>query len=111
MFTSVIAKIKRFVLNNKKAQAHSVVHSYLNCVDAVTPIVIQLYRDSAHSVIDKTFEKPEVLCNFIAALSDVVDHYGPALDAIADKHTTKFNSSALKAHIEHFEQQLEQLKA
>lgn len=111
MFTSAIAKIKRFISNNKKQQVQHVVHSYFNCVDASVPTIVQLYRDTAHTVVDKTFEKPEVLTNFMAALGDVIDHYGPALDAIATAHSSNINSSALKAHIEHFEQQLEQLKA
>lgn len=71
--TGVLTKYKRQRVAN-------VVDAYAKATEAhitrFAPLVLSLYRDVAQTVIDKTYENPEPLLDFIKAANALHDHYG-----------------------------------
>ena len=71
--TGVLTKYKRQRVAN-------VVDAYAKAAEAhlvrFAPVAISLYRDVAQTVIDKTYENPEPLLDFIRAANALHDHYG-----------------------------------
>ena len=85
MFASIISFAKNAVTKYKAQRVKDVVNQYIGLADAqvvvAMPAVLGLYRNSAHIIVDKTFENPEPALKLIEALDAVTKHYGPALKA------------------------------
>lgn len=85
MFASIISFAKNAVTKYKAQRVKDVVNQYIGLADAqvvaAVPVALEFYRNSAHIIIDKTFENPEPALKLIEALDAVTKHYGPALKA------------------------------
>ena len=85
MFASVIAFAKNAVTKYKAQRVKDVVTQYVSLADAqvvvAMPVALEFYRNSAHVIVDKTFENPEPALKLVEALDAVAKHYGPALKA------------------------------
>lgn len=85
MFASIISFAKNAVTKYKAQRVKDVVNQYIGLADAqvvvAMPAVLEFYRNSAHTIVDKTFENPEPALKLIEALDAVTKHYGPALKA------------------------------
>ena len=85
MFASIISFAKNAVTKYKAQRVKDVVNQYIGLADAqvvvAMPAVLGFYRNSAHIIVDKTFENPEPALKLIEALDAVAKHYGPALKA------------------------------
>ena len=85
MFASIITFAKNAVTKYKAQRVKNVVTQYIDLAGAqvvvAMPAVLGFYRNSAHTIIDKTFENPEPALKLIEALDAVTKHYGPALKA------------------------------
>lgn len=85
MFASIITFAKNAVTKYKAQRVKDVVTQYVGLVDAqvvvAMPVALGFYRNSAHIIVDKTFENPEPALKLIEALDAVAKHYGPALKA------------------------------
>ena len=83
MFASIISFAKNAVTKYKAQRVKDVVNQYIGLADAqvvvAMPVALEFYRNSAHVIIDKTFENPEPALKLIEALDAVTKHYGPAL--------------------------------
>lgn len=83
MFASIIAFAKNAVTKYKAQRVKDVVTQYIGLADAqvvmAVPVALEFYRNSAHVIVDKTFENPEPALKLIEALDAVAKHYGPAL--------------------------------
>lgn len=64
----------------KRQRVANVVDAYAKAAEAhivrFAPVAISLYRDVAQTVIDKTYENPEPLLDFIRATNALHAHYG-----------------------------------
>ena len=96
MFASIITFAKNAVTKYKAQRVKAVVTQYICLADAqvvvTMPAVIELYRNSAHVVVDKTFEDPEPALKLIEALDAVTKHYGPALSAEFEVFSAKLEA-------------------
>lgn len=85
MFASIITFAKNAVTKYKAQRVKDVVTQYIGLADAqvvvAMPVALGFYRNSAHIIVDKTFENPEPALKLIEALDAVAKHYGPALKA------------------------------
>lgn len=85
MFASIIKLAQDAVTKYKAQRVKDVVTQYIGLVDAqvvvTMPVALDFYRNTAHAVVDKTFENPEPALKLIEALDAVTKHYGPALSA------------------------------
>ena len=85
MFAPIITFAKNAVTKYKAQRVKDVVTQYIGLADAqvvaAVPVALEFYRNSAHIIIDKTFENPEPALKLIEALVAVTKHYGPALKA------------------------------
>lgn len=83
MFASIITFAKNAVTKYKAQRVKDVVTQYVSLADAqvvmTVPVALEFYRNSAHVIVDKTFENPEPALKLIEALDAVAKHYGPAL--------------------------------
>ena len=83
MFASIITFAKNAVTKYKAQRVKDVVTQYIGLADAqvvmAVPVALEFYRNSAHIIVDKTFENPEPALKLIEALDAVTKHYGPAL--------------------------------
>ena len=83
MFASIITFAKNAVTKYKAQRVKDVVTQYVSLADAqvvmTVPVALEFYRNSAHVIVDKTFENPEPALKLIEALDAVTKHYGPAL--------------------------------
>lgn len=95
MFASIIAFAKNAVTKYKAQRVKDVVTQYIDLADAqvvvAMPVVLEFYRNSAHVIVDKTFENPEPALKLIEALDAVVEHYGPALVGEFKTFSTKLD--------------------
>lgn len=93
MFTSIIAFAKNAVTKYKAQRVKDVVTQYIGLADAqvvvAVPVALEFYRNSAHMIVDKTFENPEPALKLIEALDAVTKHYGPALSDEFKAFSTK----------------------
>ena len=93
MFASIISFAKNAVTKYKAQRVKDVVNQYIGLADAqvvtAVPVALEFYRNSAHVIIDKTFENPEPALKLIEALDAVTKHYGPALRAEFKAFSTK----------------------
>ena len=96
MFTSIITFTKNAVTKYKGQRVKDVVTQYIGLADAqvvtAVPVALEFYRNSAHVIIDKTFENPEPALKLIEALDAVAKHYGPALSDEFKAFSTKFEA-------------------
>lgn len=85
MFASIITFAKNAVTKYKAQRVKDVVTQYVSLADAqvvvAMPVALGFYRNSAHIIVDKTFENPEPALKLVEALDAVAKHYGPALSA------------------------------
>ena len=85
MFASIITFAKNAVTKYKAQRVKNVVTQYIDLAGAqvvvAMPAVLGFYRNSAHIIVDKTFENSEPALKLIEALDAVTKHYGPALKA------------------------------
>ena len=83
MIRSFITFAKNAVTKYKAQRVKDVVTQYVGLADAqvvmAVPVALEFYRNSAHVIVDKTFENPEPALKLIEALDAVTKHYGPAL--------------------------------
>ena len=83
MFASIINAVRNAVTKYKAQRVKDVVTQYISLADAqvvvAVPVALEFYRNSAHMIVDKTFENPEPALKLIEALDAVTKHYGPAL--------------------------------
>ena len=83
MFKSIVTFAKNAVTKYKAQRVKDVVTQYVGLADAqvvvAVPVALEFYRNSAHVIVDKTFENPEPALKLIEALDAVAGHYGPAL--------------------------------
>ena len=93
MFASIISFAKNAVTKYKAQRVKDVVNQYIGLADAqvavAMPVVLEFYRNSAHVIIDKTFENPEPALKLIEALDAVSKHYGPTLRAEFEAFSAK----------------------
>ena len=93
MFASIITFAKNAVTKYKAQRVKDVVTQYIGLADAqvvvAVPVALEFYRNSAHVIVDKTFENPEPALKLIEALDAVTKHYGPALSAEFEVFSTK----------------------
>ena len=93
MFASIITFAKNAVTKYKAQRVKDVVTQYVSLADAqvvmTVPVALEFYRNSAHVIVDKTFENPEPALKLIEALDAVTKHYGPALSAEFKVFSTK----------------------
>lgn len=107
VFKSVIAHINSFVVERNRKVLLDATDSYLNLAATAGPQVLEVYRTTAHSLVNKTFEEPTVLLNFVKAANAMINHYGPELAAI--KPELDMSTGPMKAAIKDFEAKLEAL--
>ena len=85
MIVRFITFAKNAVTKYKAQRVKDVVTQYIGLADAqvvvAMPVALEFYRNSAHIIVDKTFENPEPALKLIDALDAVTKHYGPALKA------------------------------
>lgn len=93
MFASTITFAKNAVTKYKTQRVKDVVTQYIGLADAqvvvAMPVALGFYRNSAHIIVDKTFENPEPALKLIEALDAVAKHYGPALKTEFKEFSTK----------------------
>lgn len=93
MFASIITFAKNAVTKYKAQRVKDVVTQYVSLADAqvvmTVPVALEFYRNSAHVIVDKTFENPEPALKLIEALDAVTKHYGPALSDEFKAFSTK----------------------
>ena len=93
MFASIISFAKNAVTKYKAQRVKDVVNQYIGLADAqvvtAVPVALEFYRNSAHVIIDKTFENPEPALKLIEALDAVTKHYGPALSTEFKEFSTE----------------------
>ena len=82
---SIFPFARNAVTKYKAQRVKDVVAQYIGLADAqvvvAMPVALGFYRNSAHIIVDKTFENPEPALKLIDALDAVTKHYGPALKA------------------------------
>lgn len=108
MFASIITFAKNAVTKYKAQRVKDVVTQYIGLADAqvvvAVPVALGFYRNSAHIIIDKTFENPEPALKLIEALDAVTKHYGPALKtefkALSDELEERGASPVITKRIE-----------
>ena len=92
-FNTLTQFVTNAVTKYKARRVRDVVSQYCATVDAqvttTLPVALEFYRNSAHVIVDKTFENPEPALKLIEALDAVTKHYGPALRAEFDVLSTK----------------------
>ena len=90
---SIISFARNAVTKYKARRVKSVVDSYIGLADAqvvmIVPAVMEFYRRTAHTVVDKTFENPEPALKLVDALDAVSKHYGPTLRAEFEAFSAK----------------------
>lgn len=95
MFASIITFAKNAVTKYKAQRVKDVVTQYVGLVDAqvvvAMPVALGFYRNSAHIIVDKTFENPEPALKLIEALDAVAKHYGPALKTEFKEFSTELD--------------------
>ena len=83
MIKSLANAVRNTVTKYKAQRVKDVVTQYIGLADAqvvvAIPVALGFYRNSAHIIVDKTFENPEPALKLIEALDAVAKHYGPAL--------------------------------
>ena len=93
IFASIITKARVAVTKYKAQRVKDVVTQYIGLADAqvvvAVPVALGFYRNSAHIIVDKTFENPEPALKLIEALDAVAKHYGPALSDEFKAFSTK----------------------
>ena len=93
MIRSFITFAKNAVTKYKAQRVKDVVTQYVSLADAqvvmAVPVALEFYRNSAHVIVDKTFENPEPALKLIEALDAVTKHYGPALSDEFKAFSTK----------------------
>ena len=93
MFASIVTFAKNAVTKYKAQRVKDVVTQYVSLADAqvvmTVPVALEFYRNSAHVIVDKTFENPEPALKLIEALDAVTKHYGPALSDEFEAFSTK----------------------
>ena len=93
MIRSFITFAKNAVTKYKAQRVKDVVTQYIGVADAqvvmAVPVALEFYRNSAHVIVDKTFENPEPALKLIEALDAVAKHYGPALSDEFKAFSTK----------------------
>ena len=108
MIKSLIAFTKNAVAKYKAQRVKSVVDSYIGLADAqivtIVPAIMEFYRRTAHTVVDKTYENPEPAAQLLEALDNAAKHYGPALiaefEAFSAEHEARSNSVVVTSRIE-----------
>lgn len=82
----------------KRQRVAAVVDSYIkateNHITRIAPLGLSLYRDVAQTVIDKTYENPEPLLQFVKAVDGLNKHYGEAVAT-----TVKARIDAINAEV------------
>ena len=95
MFASIISFAKNAVTKYKAQRVKDVVTQYIGLADAqvvvAVPVALEFYRNSAHVIVDKTFENPEPALKLIEALDAVTKHYGPALKTEFKEFSTELD--------------------
>ena len=95
-FKSITTFVTNAVTKYKAQRVRDVVSQYFTAVDAqvttALPVAVEFYRNSAHVIVDKTFENPEPALQLVAALDAVTKHYGPALSAEFEVFSTKLEA-------------------
>ena len=93
MFKSIASFVTNAVTKYKAQRVRDVVSQYYATVDTqvmtTLPVAIEFYRNSAHVIVDKTFEDPKPALQLDAAVQAVLEHYGPALRAEFKAFSTK----------------------
>ena len=93
MIKSLANAVRNAVAKYKAQRVKDVVTQYIGLADAqvvmTVPVALEFYRNSAHVIVDKTFENPEPALKLIEALDAVTKHYGPALGAEFEVFSTK----------------------
>lgn len=93
MFKSITTFVTNAVTKYKAQRVRDVVSQYIGLADAqvvmAVPVALEFYRNSAHVIVDKTFENPEPALKLVEALDAVAKHYGPALSDEFKAFSTK----------------------
>ena len=96
MFKSITTFVTNAVTKYKAQRVRAVVDQYIGLADAqvvmMVPVALEFYRNSAHVIVDKTFEDPKPALQLVAALDAVAKHYGPALGAEFDALNAKLEA-------------------
>ena len=96
MFKSITAFATNAVTKYKAQRVRDVVSQYCAAVDTqvtiALPVVTELYKNVATSIVDKTFEDPTPALQLVSAMQAVSEHYGPALSAEFEVLSTKLEA-------------------
>ena len=96
MFKFITTFVTNAVTKYKAQRVKDVVSQYIGLADAqvvmMVPVALEFYRNSAHVIVDKTFEDPKPALQLVAALDAVTKHYGPALGAEFDALNAKLEA-------------------
>lgn len=96
MFKSITTFVTNAVTKYKAQRVRAVVDQYIGLADAqvvmMVPVALEFYRNSAHVIVDKTFEDPKPALQLVAALDAMTKHYGPALGAEFDALNAKLEA-------------------
>lgn len=111
MLNKITALFSNFVIERKRDQAKAVVDSHIATSMYLVPAVMESYKQAAHAIVDKTFDKPQVLQNFLSAGIAMLDHYGDidALKQIERGVLAAQKTPDFKALLQSFEAKLETL--
>ena len=108
MIKSLTNAVRNAVAKYKAQRVKDVVTQYIGLADAqvvmAVPVALGFYRNSAHIIVDKTFENPEPALKLIEALDAVAKHYGPALKtefkALSDELEERGTSPVITKRVE-----------
>lgn len=93
MIKSLADAVRNAVAKYKAQRVKAVIAQYISLADAqvvmTVPVALGFYRNSAHVIVDKTFENPKPALQLVAAVQAVSEHYGPALSAEFEVFSTK----------------------
>ena len=100
MLNKIITAARTAVTKYKAQRVKDVVTQYVGVADAqvvmAVPVALEFYRNSAHVIVDKTFENPEPALKLVEALDAVTKHYGPALKAEFEEFSDEFKAFSTK---------------
>ena len=96
MLKSITTFATNAITKYKAQRVKDVVTQYIGLADAqvvmTVPVALEFYRNSAHIIVDKTFENPAPALQLVAAVQAVSEHYGPALKTEFDVLSTKLEA-------------------
>ena len=117
MIASIINAVRNAVTKYKAQRVKAVVAEYASYAHVhaatVIPLALDLYKDAAEHVVEKTYEDPQPLINLLDAVQGAADHYGPGLSVMIKGFAARLDEATnevLSAKIDRLFDSLEALK-